>query len=206
MHLTPKLYSLREEKANSLTYALGLMIAIVATVGLIIRAVELHNGWAVFSFTVYGFGMMICMLSSTLYHHAQDPHRKAMSRHLDHANIYVLIAASYTPICLLLLREEKWWGWLLFGLVWFFAVIGIALNFRRIKTNSNLKTLVYVLMGLTLLIAIKPLLDVSRAKNCVDVLIWEAIGGVFILLDLLSMLWQKKSLYILCFMALCWLD
>lgn len=174
-----KSYSLREEKANYLTHALGVVIAVVATIVLLHRAIAAENGWAIVAYSIYGFGMLACMLSSTLYHFAQEPARKAMLRHFDHANIYVLIAASYSPLSLILLRNEGWWGWTLFILVWLFALIGIGLNFGEIKANNNVKTLFYVLMGMTLLIAIKPLINVASSHQCFDVLYWEAIGGVF---------------------------
>jgi hemolysin III len=174
-----KLYSLREEKANYLTHAFGALIAAVATVLLVHRSITANNGWAVFAYSIYGFGMLACMLSSTFYHYVQEPKQKALLRHFDHANIYVLIAASYSPLTLIMLRTESNWGWGLFSLVWFFALIGIALNFGNIKANNNLKTASYVLMGMTLFVAIKPMIDVALQKGCIDVLYWLGAGGVF---------------------------
>ncbi|MFA6589053.1 MAG: hemolysin III family protein, partial [Bacteroidales bacterium] len=69
--------------------------------------------------------------------------------------------------------------WGLFALVWFFALIGIALSFGEIKKNSNLKTFSYVLMGLTVFIAIKPIVNVTLLNDCVAVLYWIGAGGVF---------------------------
>jgi hemolysin III len=123
--------------------------------------------------------MLACMLSSTIYHYVQEPKLKTFLRHFDHANIYVLIAASYSPLTLILLRDESKWGWGLFIMIWFFALIGIGLNFGKIKSNSHLKTASYVLMGLTAFIAVKPLIDAALLKDCVDVLYWMGAGGVF---------------------------
>jgi hemolysin III len=174
-----KTYSQREEKANYLTHAFGVLMALVAIVMLLHRSITANNGWAIVAYSIYGFGMLACMLSSTLYHYTQEPRRKALLRHFDHANIYVLIAASYSPLTLILLRNEGWWGWGLFTLIWFFALLGIILNIGEIKANNNLKTASYVLMGLTAFIAIKPLIDAALANNCMDVLYWMAAGGVF---------------------------
>lgn len=174
-----KFYSQREEKANYLTHAFGVLIAIVATVVLLHRSIIANNGWAIVAYSIYGFGMLACMLSSTIYHYIQNSKLKTILRHFDHANIYVLIAASYSPLTLILLRNEGWWGWGLFILVWFFALIGIALNFGDLKANNNLKTTSYVLMGMTLFIAVKPLINIALSKHCFDVLYWVGAGGVF---------------------------
>jgi hemolysin III len=174
-----KSYSKREEKANYLTHALGVLVAVVATVVLLHKAIVAGNGWAIVAYSIYGFGMVACMLASTIYHYIQEPKTKAFLRHFDHGSIYVLIAASSSPLTLILLRNEGAWGWGLFALIWFFALIGIGMNFGEIKANNNLKTASYVLMGLSLFIAIKPLIEVAMLKDCVAVLYWMGAGGVF---------------------------
>ncbi|MCK9300846.1 MAG: hemolysin III family protein [Bacteroidales bacterium] len=174
-----KSYSKREEKANYLTHAFGLLMAVAATVLLLHKALKAGNDRAVLAFSIYGFGMLACMLASTIYHYVQNPKTKSFLRHFDHGSIYVLIAASFSPLTLILLRHEGIWGWGLFALVWFFALIGIALSFGEIKKNSNLKTFSYVLMGLTVFIAIKPIVNVTLLNDCVAVLYWIGAGGVF---------------------------
>ena len=174
-----KSYSKREEKANYLTHAFGLLMAVAATVLLLHKAFKAGNDRAVLAFSIYGFGMLACMLASMLYHYVQHPKTKSFLRHFDHGSIYVLIAASFSPVTLILLRNEGIWGWGLFALVWFFALIGIALSFGEIKKNSNLKTFSYVLMGLTVFIAIKPIVNVTLLNDCVAVLYWIGAGGVF---------------------------
>lgn len=174
-----KSYTRREEKANYLTHAFGVIIAAAATAVLLQRAIAADNGWAVAAYSIYGFGMLACMLSSTLYHYTKKPGTKMVLRHFDHGNIYVLIAASFSPVTLILLRNEGLWGWGLFALVWLFALIGICFNFGKLKANNNLKTASYVLMGLSIFIAAKPLIEVSSSENCVAVLYWLVAGGVF---------------------------
>ncbi|HEY5508732.1 MAG TPA: hemolysin III family protein [Paludibacter sp.] len=174
-----KSYSKREEKANYLTHALGVLMAVAATVVLLQRAISADNGWAIVAFSVYGFGMLVCMLSSTIYHYIQEPKTKAFLRHFDHGSIYVLIAASFSPITLILLRNVGLWGWGLFALVWFIAFIGLVFNFGQLKANNNLKTAAFVLMGLSMFIAVKPLINVALSRNCVPVLYWMVAGGIF---------------------------
>jgi hemolysin III len=174
-----KYYSKREEKANYLTHAFGVLMAVVAIVVLLHKSIVADNGWAMVAYSIYGFGMLACMLSSTIYHYVQEPKTKAVLRHFDHGNIYVLIAASYSPLTLILMRNEGIWGWGIFTWIWLFALAGIALNFGKLKTNNNLKTASYVLMGLSIIIAIKPLIDVALLTDCIAVLYWLGAGGVF---------------------------
>jgi hemolysin III len=174
-----KFYSKREEKANYLTHAFGVLIAVAGTVLLLHKAIDADNGRALVAYSIYGFGMLACMLSSTIYHYVQDPKTKTLLRHFDHGNIYVLIAASFSPITLILLQDEGIWGWGLFTFVWLFALIGIGFNFGKLKRNNNFKTASYVLMGLSILIAAKPLIIVALSKNCVIVLYWLLAGGIF---------------------------
>jgi hemolysin III len=174
-----KSYTKREEKANYLTHAFGVLIAAIATILLINRAIVAENGWAIVAYAIFGLGMLVCMLSSTIYHYTQDPERKRILRHFDHGSIYLLIASSYSPFTLILIREEGFWGWGLFALVWLTALVGIGFNFRKLKANSHIKTTSYVLMGMIAFIAIKPMIDVAMAKNCLASLYWLGAGGVF---------------------------
>lgn len=174
-----KFYSDREEKANYYSHAFGVVMAIIGTVVLITKSAAVGNNWAILAHSIFGFGMLVCMLSSTIYHYVQQPKTKAMLRHFDHASIYVLIAASYSPFSLILLRQEGMWGWSLFILIWLIAFIGIGFNFRPMKKTSHLKTASYVLMGMTAIIAIKPTIRVAVENDCLPVLYWLAAGGVF---------------------------
>ena len=124
----------------------------------------------------------------------QEPLKKARLRHFDHASIYILIASSYSPFTLILLRpEEPVWGWMLFSLVWIIAIIGITISFKPLKRNSNIKTASYVLMGLVVLIAFKPLIDVANANNSIETIYWIVGGGVLYLLELVFT--QPKEIY-----------
>ena len=105
-----KEYSKREEKANYLTHFLGVLMALAAIVVLLNKSIVAGNVWATVAYAIYGFGMLACMLSSTIYHYAREPKRKAVLRHFDHASIYVLIASTYSPFTLILLRNEGLWG------------------------------------------------------------------------------------------------
>jgi len=174
-----KFYTEREERANCLSHGFGLLMSVAATVLLLRKAIIAEDGWALFAYALFGFGMIACMGSSTLYHWVQEPALKAKLRHFDHASIYLLIASSYSPFTLILLRDTAFWGWFIFILVWFIALVGIIISFRPLKRNSHLKTASYVLMGLIVLIAFKPLIEVALAQNVMDTVIWLIVGGIF---------------------------
>ena len=154
-------------------------MGLAGSILLIGRALAVCDSRAVVAFALFGLGMIGCMGASTLYHYVQEPLRKARLRHFDHAAIYLLIAASYSPFTLILLRDEPFWGWFIFGVVWLIALTGILISFRPLKRNSHLKTASYVLMGLIVLIAFKPLLEVTRAMDATDTVIWLFVGGFF---------------------------
>ncbi|MDD3956956.1 MAG: hemolysin III family protein [Proteiniphilum sp.] len=174
-----KFYTQREERANYLTHGFGVMMSLIATAVLLSRAMAAQDSRALLAYLLFGLGMIACMGSSTLYHYVQAPVLKSKLRHFDHAAIYLLIAASYSPFTLILLHDIPFWGWFIFVLVWLIAFTGIFISFRPLKRNSHLKTASYVLMGLIVLIAFKPLMEVARAQDVIDSVIWLIIGGVF---------------------------
>lgn len=175
-----KFYTIREERANYLSHGFGLLMSIISTGILVNKAVIAGDKWALLIYSMFGLGMIVCMASSTIYHFVQEPLKKQRLRHFDHASIYLLIAASYSPFTLILLREiEPVWGWLLFSLVWLIAIVGITISFRPLKKNSHIKTASYVLMGLVVLIAFKPLIEVANTKNSIEVIYWLIAGGFF---------------------------
>ena len=188
-----KFYTLREERANYMTHGLALLMSIAATYVLLRKAIIAEDGWAIFAYAIFGFGMIACMGSSTIYHYVQEPVRKAKLRHFDHASIYLLIAASYSPFTLILLREEDYWGWLLFALVWVIAIVGITISFRPLRKNSHLKTISYVVMGLIVLVAFKPFIDVTTANDSREVVFWIIAGGVFYILGAVIYATAKKE-------------
>jgi Predicted membrane protein, hemolysin III homolog len=188
-----KFYTAREERSNYITHAFGVLMSIAATILLLHKAAIAGDAWAITAYALFGLGMIACMASSTIYHFVQEPVRKAQLRHFDHASIYLLIAASYSPFTLILLREEQFWGWLLFALVWVIALAGITISFGQLKRNSHLKTASYVLMGLVVLIAFKPLIDVSNARDCIEAVYLLVAGGVFYIAGAIIYATAKKE-------------
>lgn len=161
---------------SALTHGAGAALAVAATVLLLVRAVLLGlGGWYVVSFAVYG-GTMICLYTaSTLYHCLNVPVAGRLAlRKLDHCSISLLIAGSYTPICLTVLREQGAWGWAVLGVVWAMAVASCCLSLVWISSPRWLTAGVYLLMGWVAVFALYPL---SRALPA-EGFFWLALGGL----------------------------
>ena len=168
-----------EEVANVLTHGAGMIFGIVAIVLLLIASIRNGNPWAVGSSVVYALSMTLSYVTSTFYHASSHARRKRLLRRFDHSAIYLHIAGTYTPFTLVALREEGYWGWILFAIVWIAAVIGVFLSFRKMKKTDHLKTTCYLAMGWVVIIAFKPLVDVFQRTDSMDVLYWLIGGGLF---------------------------
>jgi hemolysin III len=161
-----------EELANTLTHGAGALASLAGGVVLIIMAALGGDPWVIVSVSIFVTSLIALYTASTLYHAARSRTCKARLKLLDHAAIYLLIAGTYTPFMLGALRGG--WGWSLFGVVWGFAVVGIALKLAFIGRFRLVSTLVYVAMGWLILVGIIP---VVRALDGV-ILAWLLAGGI----------------------------
>ncbi|WP_085535841.1 PAQR family membrane homeostasis protein TrhA [Massilibacteroides vaginae] len=169
-------YSPKEEAANALSHALGILLGIVSGYFLLKAAGD--DLRATISVWVYLFGMLSCYILSTCYHASVAPKRKQFLQKLDHASIYLHIAGSYTPFTLITLRDEAWWGWGIFLFVWLSAIVGVILSFRKHTKHNHLETVCYVVMGCAILVALKPLLNALSAVGQTAAFYWLLGGGV----------------------------
>ena len=163
---------LREELANTLTHGLGLLLSIVGVPGLIVMASRHGDAWHVVSCSVYGATLIILYSASTLYHGARTPRWKKILQVMDHACIYLLIAGTYTPFTLVMLRGG--WGWTLFGLVWGGALVGIFFKLFFTRRFEVVSTVTYILMGWIALVATYPIVQ-QFPLGCI---LWLVAGGV----------------------------
>ena len=142
-----------------------------------------ENDWARVGVILYLFGMLGSYLASTLYHSMKHHSKwKERLRKWDHAAIYWHIAGSYSPLTLIALREQGYWGWSLFCFVWACAIAGTIISFIKLKEHSNVETFCFIGMGLSVLVAFKPLID-SVSTAAVTWIIAEGVsyitGAVF---------------------------
>lgn len=148
---------LREEVLNSITHGVGLVLSIVGLAVLVTLAALRGNAWHIVGCSVFGGTLVTLYASSTLYHGFRRKKLKQFFRVMDHVCIFLLIAGTYTPFTLTVLRGA--FGWTLFGMVWTFAVVGIVTKLIMRKKYLSESAMPYVVMGCMALIAIKPIFE-----------------------------------------------
>ena len=187
-------YTHKEELWNAWSHAGGIVMGAAFGAIFLWMAFRGENPWARLGVCLYLFGMLASYVTSTAYHTLLRRSKwKERLRHWDHAAIYWHIAGSYSPLTLIALRSQtfqwsmvngqwsmvngQWsinWGWGLFIFVWACAIVGTIISFIRLKEHSHIETFCFVGMGLSVLVAFKPLIDsVSTAA-----FVWIVAEGV----------------------------
>ena len=178
-------YSVGEEIANSVTHGIGVLLAILGLVMLVVFASLHGNAWHIVSCSIFGGTLLLLYLSSTLYHSIPSPKIKRLLRVFDHSAIYLLIAGTYTPFTLVNLRGP--WGWSLFGIVWGIALLGIILKLTPYAQLRGVSTTLYLIMGWTVIIAIKPMLAVLAPTGFILLL----LGGLAYTFGVIFYAWKR---------------
>jgi hemolysin III len=168
-----KRYTLGEEIFNAVSHGAGGLLSIAGTVVLIALCAVYSDAWSVISACVYGASLIILYTMSTLYHAITNEKAKKFFRVMDHNTIFFLIAGTYTPFTLVTLRGKL--GWILFGIVWGSALIGIILNSIDLEKFRKPSVVCYILMGWVIIIAVKPMLNSLPGLSLVFLL----LGGIF---------------------------
>jgi hemolysin III len=161
-----------EEVANCATHGVGLALSLAGLAALVLLAWSDGGALRVACASVYGASLVALYLASTLYHGARSPRARRLLQVLDHCCIYLLIAGTYTPFTLLVLRGG--WGWTLFGLVWAIAAAGILFRLVFGSRYRGAAVASYVALGWLCVIAVKPILATVPA----GALAWLAAGGL----------------------------
>jgi len=171
------------ERLNSITHLIGAVIAIAGASVLITQASIFGDYWTVISTSIYGATMILLYTFSTLYHSLQG-RAKSIFQKLDHIAIYLLIAGTYTPFCLITLRSTLGW-WLLIA-NWGLAIIGIIYELTLAHRTRTPSMLIYLVMGWMIVYALKSLAQSLPFSG----LVWLGVGGllytggvIFFLLD-----------------------
>lgn len=164
-------YSVGEEIANATTHGVGALLGVAALVILIVRAWP-HGGLALLAAIVYGVSIILEFSASTLYHALTDLKAKKAFKILDHASIYLLIAGTYTPFCLVTLRDAG--GPTLAAIVWAIALIGIAAEGFWVFRPRWVSALLYLAMGWLVVFKVGDLIPLIHPTG----LILLVVGGV----------------------------
>ena len=164
--------SLGEEIANSVSHGLGFLATVAAFPVLVMAAQQRGDPAAIVGASVFATTMVLLYLASTLFHALPRCRAKRVFQILDHSAIYLLIAGTYTPFTLGVLRGS--WGWTLFGIVWGLAVVGTVLKALGGVRYTTLSTWMYLAMGWVVLIAAETVWTLVPGWG----LFWLVAGGV----------------------------
>ena len=176
-------YTKGEEIFNSVSHGVGAVLAVGGTGALLARA-NAHTAWI---YLLYGLSLVLLYTMSTLYHAFPQQKLKHLFRIFDHASIFLLIAGSYTPFTLILLRGTAK-GPVICGVVWLTAILGVVLNAFSVEKFAKLSLLLYVLMGWAVVFALG---DVVRALSPAG--FWLLLlGGLSYTGGIVFYVWHKK--------------
>jgi hemolysin III len=162
----------KDELASALTHGAGVIASIVGGAVLIVLAALSGSPWQVVGVAVFAASLVLLYSASTAYHSARSAGLRRRLKLVDHCAIYVLIAGTYTPFTLTVLRGA--WGWTLFGIVWSLALAGIVFKLLLIGRFPRVSTGIYIGMGWLVLIAAGPLVQAMEPAA----LLWLVAGGV----------------------------
>lgn len=176
-----------EETANQVTHGLGAVFSIFALVLLYLRAQKFNDIEVTISYSVFGISLLLLYSASLFYHLAESPKLKRLTKTLDHCGIYVLIAGTYTPFMVSVLKSTS--GFMVLYCIWALAIFGIIFKIFFAHKFKILSTLIYVFMGWAVIAVWAPLVEVLPALSF-SWLLWGGIaytgGVVFYLWDRLK--------------------
>jgi len=173
------------ERFNAWTHLVGAVLASIGALCLLVQALWEGEPLKIGSVAVYGGSLVLLYVVSTVYHSVRG-RAKAVLRKLDHLSIYLLIAGSYAPFCLVSLHGA--WGWSLFGAVCALALLGILQELWQRSQTRVLSIVIYALMGWSVLVAIQPLL----AALGPDGFGWLVAGGLFYTVGILFFAFDER--------------
>ncbi len=163
-----------KDPISGLTHLIGVILSFIGLIVLVYRAAIAGKPWHVVSYAIFGASMILQYTASTIYHWLPlSPKGTAILRKLDHMMIFLLIAGTYTPICLIPLRGP--WGWSLFGSIWGLALAGFSFKLFWLEAPRWLSTVIYTVMGWLVVIAAWPLIQVLPLAGFG----WLLAGGLF---------------------------
>jgi len=163
-----------KDPISALSHFVGVIFSIIALILLVTKAISLGNSVVVFSFTIFGSSLILLYSASTVYHSIKNPEwLSKILQKIDHMMIFVLIAGTYTPICLIALNGTL--GSILLSIIWVIAILGIIFKACFMNVPRWFYTGIYLVMGWIIVLAIFPL------KNAISntAFIYLFAGGLF---------------------------
>jgi hemolysin III len=187
-------YTKGEEIFNAVSHIVGASLGVVALiVGTTLAAIH-NDAWAIASAVIYAICLILMYTASSIYHFLRENRAKRLFRIFDHCSIFLLIAGTYTPFCLVTLRTAGAWGWSLLGVLWLMAIVGICIKsiFMHKKFVKWLGMAIYLGMGWCAMIAIYPIVQTLHPVG----LGLTIAGGVVYTIGAIFYLCGRKKRYI----------
>jgi hemolysin III len=170
-------FSKGEELANAISHGIGLFMSTAATAVIIVFAALRGDAWLIASTAIFGATLILLYFSSTMNHSLSYGRAKDFFHNFDQIAIYLLIAGTYTPLALSIIRHD--WGWVMFGIEWGLAISGLLVKAfipNKFERGVNVFVIIsYVLMGWLLLLFLNPLYNNLPIVNIVLIF----AGGLF---------------------------
>ena len=166
-------YTTREEAAHIITHGTGIGLSLLGLIFLSLKAKDIGDPWYLTGFIIFGTSLVLLYISSTLYHSVSDENIKGYFRKLDHVAIYLLIAGTYTPFLLTCLQGTT--GWIMFGIVWLFAFVGIIIKLATQIRSKWVSAIIYLVMGWLAVFIARPMIENLPPRS----LIFLLAGGMF---------------------------
>jgi hemolysin III len=176
---------LREEIANSISHGIAAIFAVIGLVLLLRHATMFQDVWQAVGFSLYGGSLTLVFVSSTIYHAVQHPPLKRVFRILDHCAIFLLIAGTYTPFTIVIIRGT--WGWFFFCLIWVASLSGVVLKIGYMDQFQRASKWIYLGMGWFGLVALYPLFEVFSSSG----ILWLFVGGMLYTVGVVFYVWEK---------------
>lgn len=195
---TVHVYTRKEEVFNSITHGIGILFSITCLTLLVTLSSIYGNMWSIISSCVFGFSMMMMYTASTVYHAAVPSETKKVLKKIDHIAIYFLIAGTYTPILLVLMRNPV--GWTMLAAVWGLALIGTVLKLVLTNIDGRFWSVaLYLIMGWLIVGAFKNVLDVLPPRA----MLFLFLGGIFYTTGVFFLCLEKSAVYACCLALFC---
>lgn len=173
------------ERFNAWTHLVGALLALAGAVWLQVLAVASGDVWKMTGVAVYGVTLVMLYSVSTTYHSVRG-RAKVILQKMDHLSIYLLIAGSYTPFCLITLRGP--WGWSLFAIVWTLAILGMLQEIKPRSEARVLSLVIYAVMGWIVLVAVVPLMNALGSAGFA----WLAVGGALYTIGIIFFVFDER--------------
>lgn len=177
-------FSKDEEIANAVSHMVGATLALISAVVLIMHGIKTKSPIVITSFAIFGAGLVIMYTVSSIYHALHNNKAKQVFQILDHSAIYILIAASYTPFLLLVVKSKA--GYIIFFIQWLICIFGIAFKSLCVEKYVLFSTLLYIVMGWMIMFVWGDLIaNISQQS-----LILLFIGGILYTLGTIFYMWN----------------